>query len=93
MRVRCAPAIAAVSRRFELDAGWVPAYSQLSCTLELLADGTQELNFNIDNNFVLTYPGLSDDFHVVRLEFDTTNQLFAATIGGRVQFYRLVQSN
>jgi hypothetical protein len=56
------------------------AYSQFSCALALLADGTQELDFNIDNTFVATYPGLSDDFHVIRLEFDTTNTAFTTFI-------------
>ena len=55
-------------------------YSQFSCALALLADGTQELYINIDNNLIATYPGLSDDFHVIRLEFDTANTQFATFI-------------
>ncbi len=55
-------------------------YSQFSFALALLADGTQALTFNVDNGLIATYPGLSADFHDIRVEVDTTNQLFTTFI-------------
>jgi hypothetical protein len=56
------------------------AYSQFSFGLALLADGTQALTFNNDGALIATYPGLSPDFHVIRVEVDTTNQQFTTFI-------------
>jgi hypothetical protein len=53
------------------------AYSQFAFALALLADGTQELTFFNDGYLTApTFTGLSPDFHVIRVAFDTTNQLF-----------------
>lgn len=55
-------------------------YCQFCFGLGLNADGTQVLSFNVDNLVVATYPGLSADFHDIRLDVDTTNQLFTVSI-------------
>ncbi len=56
-------------------------YSQFCFAVALLADGTQELTFNIDNGpLFVAYTNLTTDFHVIRVEVDTTNQQFTTYI-------------
>ena len=61
-------------------------YSQFSFALELLTNNTQQLTFNIDNVFIssadLPVTNLSTDFHVIRVEVDTTNMQFTTYVDG-----------
>jgi len=56
-------------------------YSQFCFGLGLNADGTQVLGINIDGNLVASYPGLSGDFHDIRVDVvDMSNQLYVVSI-------------
>lgn len=57
-------------------------HAAMTISLQLMEDGTQRLNV-IDNDTVITnFPGLSTDFHTVRLEFDPPTKTFHTFIDG-----------
>jgi hypothetical protein len=51
-------------------------------SLQLLPDGTQQLNVMNSDRIITNYTGLSTDFHTVRWEVDPTNMQFKVFIDG-----------